>query len=108
MKELKFHEDFKNPILKKGKISTTRVKKKNFSVGDEFKFVFIPIENNRSVKLRGVITKFETVKFKNLNNIHAKNEGYLHVDLLRHELRNIYPDIKWNTPCYIYEFTVIN
>lgn len=108
MKELKFHEDFKNPIMERSKISTTKLKKKNLNVGDEFKFVFVPIEDNSGVKLRGVITNIEIVKFKNLTHIHADNEGYLHVDLLKHELRNIYPDIKWDTLCYIYEFTMIN
>ena len=77
-------------------------------VGDEFKLVFIPVENHRSENIRGVITKVECVKFKNLTNVHADNEGYQHIDLLKHELRNIYPDIRWDSECYIYQFVLIN
>ena len=108
MKELKFHEDFINPIIEKDKISTTRIKKKNLNIGDEVKFIFLPIENHRRLNIRGIITKIEAVKFKNLNRNHANNEGYTHVDLLKHELRNIYPEIKWDTICYIYQFQLIN
>ena len=108
MKELKFHEDFRNPILDRFKISTTRINKKNLKVGDEFNLVFVPVENNQDVNVRGVITKVETVKFKNLTSIHADNEGYQHIDLLKHEIRNIYPEVKWDTLCYIYQFQLIN
>ena len=37
--------------------------------------------------------RVEEVRFKDLNGRHAWFEGYKHVDLLKHELRNIYPDI---------------
>lgn len=108
MKELKFDEDFKNPIIDGCKISTSRLSDKDLIVGDEFKFVFIPFENNYDYNLMGVITKVESVKFKNLSRVHAENEGYFHVDLLKHELKHFYPDIRWDTIVYIYSFQVIN
>ena len=108
MKEVKFHQDFFNPIIERLKISTTRLKPKNLKVGDEFKFVFVPVDNYKDLNLRGIITKIEVVKFKDLNNVHADNEGYEHPDLLKHELRNIYPEVKWDSLCYVYQFQVVN
>ena len=108
MKKLKFSEDFKIPIMERVKISTSRLSDKHLSVGDEFRFVFVPIGNNRGCDLRGVITKVERVKFKNLSNVHADNEGYGHVELLKHELRHFYPDVRWDSIVYIYQFQVIN
>nr|DAU32683.1 MAG TPA: ASCH domain protein [Caudoviricetes sp.] len=37
------------------------------------------------------------LKFKDLDNAHAWFEVYRHVDLLKHELQCIYPDIGNNT-----------
>lgn len=37
--------------------------------------------------------RVEEVRFKDLNMRHAWFEGYKHVALLKHELRDIYPDI---------------
>lgn len=37
--------------------------------------------------------RVEEVRFKDLNRMHAWFEGYKHVALLKHELRDIYPDI---------------
>lgn len=43
--------------------------------------------------LHRIVRRVEEVRFKDLNEMHAWVEGYKHVALLKHELRNIYPDI---------------
>ena len=107
MKELKFHRDFYNPIITGKKLSTTRIKPKDLEVGDTFKFVFVP-DDTGCKPLYGNICNVEVVRFCDLDRGHAMNEGYLHEDLLKHEIMNIYPDIRPVNLVYIYEFVVEN
>lgn len=44
-----------------------------------------------------VVRRVEQVKFKDLKHNHVWFEGYRHVDLLKHELKSIYPDICGDT-----------
>ena len=46
----------------------------------------------------------EQVKFKELDHDHAWLEGYKHVDLLKHELQSIYPDIRDDTVLFQIKF----
>lgn len=50
------------------------------------------------------VRRVEKVKFKDLDNAHAWFEGYKHVDLLKHELQCIYPDMGNNTVLFQIKF----
>ena len=67
------HESFKWSLLIDTAIETVRMYKQDYL-----------IRRVRSV---------EKVKFKDLDNAHAWFEGYKHVDLLKHELQCISPDM---------------
>ena len=98
--KLKFHDDFYNPILEGVKVATSRSEPKPIDKGDVIEVFFKP--SNRKCKLK--ILKHYAIRFKDIDEDNAKSEGYLHEDLLKHELKNIYPDLKPNHYIYIYQF----
>lgn len=70
-------------------MSTIRKSDKGLKKGNIVKCVF---EGTDFFILRTVRSVVQ-VKFKDLKHTHAWCEGYRHVDLLKHELESIYPDI---------------
>lgn len=99
---LKFNGDFYNPIIDSVKKSTIRDESKPLNIGDFVFAHFLP-DNVCIVRIDNHYSK----KLKDLNEIEAKNKGYMHPDILRHELKNIYPNITDDDYLYIYEFTYI-
>lgn len=74
-------------------MATIRKSDKGLKKGD---LVECWVEGTSFCLLR-VVRSVETVKFKDLDNARAWFEGYRHVDLLKHELQSIYPDICGDT-----------
>lgn len=100
MKTLKFKPYFIEPLRSMKKISTIRKSDKELKKGDVVECVF---EGCRVSWLRRVRC-VEQVKFKELDHNHAWLEGYTHVDLLKHELKIIYPDIHDDTVLFQIKF----
>lgn len=100
MKTLKFKPYFIEPLRSMKKISTIRKSDKGLKKGDVVECVF---EGCRVSWLRRVRC-VEQVKFKELDHNHAWLEGYKHVDLLKHELKIIYPDIHDDTILFQIKF----
>jgi hypothetical protein len=111
---IKFLFDFYEPIRCGLKTATTRITNKNLNINDVVIAVF-PYDMddfNKNVidtfiALDLQILKVEELKFNDLTNAHALSEGYQHVNLLKHELKNIYPHITDDTSIYFYKFQVI-
>lgn len=97
---LKFHEDFYNPIIDEVKYSTIRDEPKPIDKGDYVFASFKP--SNNAVLLR--IIEHYAMKLKDLTRKEVHNEGYLHKDILKHELHHIYPNLKDDDYVYIYLF----
>lgn len=100
---LKFHEDFYQPIKEDIKISTIRDGTKPINVGDFVIATFAP--SDKLLLLR--IDEHYAMKLQDLGRNEAINEGYYHKDLLKHELRMIYPELSYDDYVYIYKFTNI-
>lgn len=100
MKTLKFKPYFIEPLRSMRKISTIRKSDKGLKKGDVVECVF---EGCRVSWLRRVRC-VEQVKFKELDHNHAWLEGYKHVDLLKHELKIIYPDLHDDTILFQIKF----
>lgn len=100
----KFHKDFYNPISEGVKTTTIRADSKPVVTGDYYKAVFN--ETNNCLVLE--ILEHYAIKYDDLSLNHAYNEGYIHTDLLKHELLNIYPDLTSNDYVYIYKFKAYN
>ena len=96
----KFHDDFWWPIINDIKTSTIRDSSKPVNIHETVTALFKPSGNKKEIK----ITKHYAVRFKDIDNEIAEKEGYLHDDLLKHELRNIYPNLKDDDYVYVYEF----
>lgn len=93
MKTLEFQNYFMEPLRSMKKISTIRKSDKGLKKGDLVRCTF----EGMDFALFQVVGCVETVKFKDLSHVHAWFEGYRHVDLLKHELQCIYPDMGNNT-----------
>lgn len=112
---IKFLFDFYEPVCCGVKKATTRLTDKKLNINDVCIGVF-PFSINdfnkdvpeTYVMLELLITNVEQIKYKNLTRAHAFNEGYLHLNLLKHELKNIYPTITEDTILYTYTFKIIN
>lgn len=89
MKTLKFKPYFIEPLRSMRKISTIRKSDKGLKKGD---IVECTVKGSIFC-LHRIVRRVEEVRFKDLNMRHAWFEGYKHVALLKHELRDIYPDI---------------
>lgn len=97
---LKFHPDFYNPIREDYKESTIRAESKPLNIKDYVIATFPPSDKVLSVYIK----EHYAMRLKDLTEHEAKLEGYYHQDLLRHELKNIYPDLKDDDYVYIYIF----
>lgn len=100
MKTLEFKPYFFEPLRSMEKRATIRKSDKGLKEGDLVKCTFEWADDYLIRRVRSV----EKVKFKDLDNAHAWFEGYKHVDLLKHELRDIYPDICDDTVLFQIKF----
>ena len=96
MKTLKFKHYFIGPLKSMAKQATIRKFDKGLKKGDIVKCVF----DGTSFCMFRIVESVEQVRFKDLDKINARYEGYRHVDLLKHELEFIYPDICDDTVLY--------
>ena len=97
---LKFNSDFYQPIIEKVKTSTIRASSKPLKIGDICYTYFPDIQTVMFL----MITDHYARKLHDLNKNDALNEGYNHEDLLKRELKNIYPELKDDDYVYIYRF----
>lgn len=93
MKTLEFENYFMEPLRSMEKKATIRKSDKGLKECDLVKCTFEWTDDYLIRRVRSV----EKVKFKDLDDMHAWMEGYKHVDLLKHELQCIYPDMGNNT-----------
>lgn len=93
MKILKFKPYFIDPLRSMKKVSTIRKSDKGLKKDDIVECVF----EGTTFSIFRIVESVEKVKFKDLDNAHAWFEGYKHVDLLKHELKIIYPDLHDDT-----------
>lgn len=100
MKTLEFENYFMEPLRSMEKRATIRKSDKGLKEGDLVKCTFEWTDDYLIRRVRSV----EKVKFKDLDNAHAWFEGYKHVDLLKHELQCIYPDMGNNTVLFQIKF----
>lgn len=89
MKTLEFENYFMEPLRSMEKRATIRKSDKGLKKGD---IVECTVKGSIFC-LHRIVRRVEEVRFKDLNMRHAWFEGYKHVDLLKHELKIIYPDI---------------
>lgn len=97
---LTFNSSFYNPIMEEIKTSTIRANSKPLRVGDICYGYFPDIQT----VLFLLITDHYAKKVYDLNKDDALAEGYLHEDLLKKELKNIYSDLEEDDYVYIYKF----
>lgn len=88
-KTLRFKPELMDLLKTTEKRATIRKTDKGLKKGD----IVTCVATDGSSKAYRKVKKIEQVKFKNLDYRHANREGYHHVDLLKHELQSIYPDI---------------
>lgn len=93
MKTLKFKPYFIEPLRSMKKISTIRKSDKGLKKDDLVECWF----EGTTFSIFRIVESVEQVKFKELDHNHAWLEGYKHVDLLKHELKIIYPDLHDDT-----------
>lgn len=93
MKTLEFENYFMEPLRSMEKRATIRKSDKGLKKGD---IVECTVKGSIFC-LHRIVRRVEEVRFKDLNEMHAWFEGYKHVDLLKHELKSIYPDICGDT-----------
>ena len=98
--QLKFHEDYYQPIREEIKIATTRNKPKPLNIGDFVIATFLPSDKLMLLQIK----EHYAMRLKDLTETEAKREGYFHEDLLKHELKTIYPDLTDEDYVYIYKF----
>lgn len=90
---LKFKEYFKAPLCSLEKRSTIRGSQHGLEVGDQ---VCCEFEESKDYIYKKV-AEINEVTFKDLNYRAAWCEGYKHPDLLKHDLKSIYPDVSDDT-----------
>lgn len=100
MKTLKFKPYFFEPLRSMEKRATIRKSDKGLKKGD---IVECTVKGSIFC-LHRIVRRVEEVRFKDLNERHAWFEGYKHVDLLKHELKSIYPDIHDDTVLFQIKF----
>lgn len=88
-KTLRFKPELMDLLKTTEKRATIRKSDKGLKKGD----VVECVADDGSSKAYRKVKKIEQVKFKNLHYRHANREGYHHVELLKQELKIIYPDI---------------
>ena len=92
-KTLRFKPELMDLLKTTEKRATIRKSDKGLKKGDVVKCV----ADDGSSKAYRKVKKIEQVKFKNLHHRHANREGYHHVELLKQELKSIYPDMNDDT-----------
>lgn len=95
-KTLRFKPELMDLLKTTEKRATIRKSDKGLKKGDIVKCV----ATDGSSKAYRKVQKIEQVKFKNLHYRHANREGYHHVELLKQELKSIYPDMNDDTVLY--------
>lgn len=95
-KTLRFKPELMDLLKTTEKRATIRKSDKGLKKGDVVKCV----ADDGSSKAYRKVEKIEQVKFKNLHYRHANREGYHHVELLKQELKSIYPDMNDDTVLY--------
>ena len=95
-KTLRFKPELMDLLKTTEKRATIRKSDKRLKKGDIVKCV----ADDGSSKAYRKVKKIEQVKFKNLHYRHANREGYHHVELLKQELKSIYPDMNDDTVLY--------
>lgn len=95
-KTLIFKPELMDLLKTTEKRATIRKSDKGLKKGDIVKCV----ADDGSSKAYRKVKKIEQVKFKNLHYRHANREGYHHVELLKQELKSIYPDMNDDTVLY--------
>lgn len=100
MKTLMFKPYFLEPLRSMRKISTIRKSDKGLKKEDIVECVF----EGTNFSIFRIVESVEQVKFKELDNARAWFEGYRHVDLLKHGLKSIYPDIHDDTVLFQIKF----
>ena len=92
-KTLRFKPELMDLLKTTEKRATIRKSDKGLKKGDVVRCV----ADDGSSKAYRKVKKIEQVKFKNLHHRHANREGYHHVELLKQELKSIYPDMNDDT-----------
>lgn len=100
MKILKFKPYFIDPLRSMKKVSTIRKTDKGLKKEDLVECVF----EGTTFSIFRIVESVEQVKFKELDDACAWSEGYSHVDLLKHELKIIYPDLHDDTILFQIKF----
>lgn len=100
MKTLEFKNYFREPLRSMEKMATIRKSDKGLKKGDIVECVF----EGTDFSIFRIVYSVEQVKFKELDNRYAWFEGYNHVDLLKHELKIIYPDLHDDTILFQIKF----
>lgn len=95
-KTLIFKPELMDLLKTTEKRATIRKSDKGLKKGDVVRCV----AGDGSSKAYRKVKKIEQVKFKNLHHRHANREGYHHVELLKQELKSIYPDMNDDTVLY--------
>lgn len=87
MKTLKLRKEIFHKLISGEKISTSRQGVRDYSVGEEIKFV---MTEDESVECNVIITKVTYCKFKDLTLEEALKEGYSTLEDLKLVLNKIY------------------
>lgn len=98
--EFKFSKQYWKPLICGVKITTIRDKSKPVKTKDQVRLKFMDTNYKGIAK----ISKHYAIQFRDIGYTEAKNEGYCHPELLKHELKQIYPTLKETDYVYIYEF----
>lgn len=109
--DLGFNEEYINPI-KEGIKTSTICRHFNAKIGDKIQAYNadnIIFENLRCKPFGYLkITCIEYIRFDEINKEIARTEGYLHEDLLKETLYEIYDEIKPSTLLYYVQFEFIS
>ena len=100
MKTLEFKPYLFEPLRSMEKRATIRKSDKGLKKDDLVECVF----EGTTFSIFRIVESIEQVKFKELDNARAWSEGYRHVDLLKHELKIIYPDLHDDTILFQIKF----
>lgn len=106
-----FNREFVNAVKEGVKTSTIR-KHFNGKIGDKIEAynadLFLPSFTNRSKSFGYIkITQILYIRFDEIDKEVARTEGYLHEDLLKETLYEIYDEIKPSTLLYYIQFEFI-
>ncbi|MDO5818746.1 MAG: ASCH domain-containing protein [Methanobrevibacter sp.] len=108
MEKLYFYGEYVEPIKEGAKTSTIR---RHFDgkVGDEIAAYETDTNPLRRIREFGFleIKSIEYIRFDEINKEIARTEGYLHEDLLKESLYNIYDDLEESTLLYYVKFSFI-